>query len=263
MQTASDPNASASNLKDMIMTDQSFAAKILKLVNSPYYGFSGKITTITHAIVVLGFSTVRNLALSLGVGKGITAVKGPSALDLDAFWSHSVATACAASVIGRRKSLSAKVLEEVFIGGLLHDLGKLFLSRYFNEEYTEVLRSASAESSSALDAEVAIFGVGHTSVGKQLADKWNLPAATVAMIAYHHDPDQANDLMISANIVHAADYLARKLGIGNAGGGAEPVLTPDVEMWLNFLPNTWDAIEQDTLQKYAGASTLLQAMVGK
>ena len=217
MQTANDPNTSATNLKELIMTDQAFAARILRLVNSPYYGFSGKITTITHAIVVLGFNTVRNLAASLGVSKGFGVAPAPTALDLNAFWAHSVATACAASVVGRRKSLSAKVLEEVFIGGLLHDLGKLFLDRYLPDQYGNTILFASENNCSIWEAEKECLGISHTEIGKQVAEKWNIPTATTAMIAYHHEPGLSEEYMVSTGIVHAADYLSRKLAIGGAG----------------------------------------------
>jgi putative nucleotidyltransferase with HDIG domain len=263
MQTANDPSVSAKNLKDIISSDPAFAAKVLRLVNSAAYGFPGKITTITHAIVILGFSTVRNLATSLGVGNGFGAARGPSALDLRNFWSHSVATAYAASVIGRRKNCSAKQLEEVFIGALLHDIGKLFLNRYFAEQYIVTLKFAKFGNITLLEAEKTALGIEHAMIGKQVASKWNLPAATAAMVAYHHDPSQSNEYMESVCIVHVADYLVRKLKLGNAGDDTEPVLAPEVDQWLNFLPNVWDTLEQETLAKFEGSADFLQAMLGK
>jgi HD-like signal output (HDOD) protein len=262
MQTANDPASSATNLKDIIMTDQAFAAKVLRLVNSPYYGFSGKITTITHAIVVLGFGTVRNLATSLGVSNEFRAVRGPSALDLRLFWTHSVACACAASVIGRRKGLSAKLLEEVFIGALMHDLGKLFLNRYFPEQYAVTLKYARAANCSLLDAERHALGIGHTVIGGYVAQKWNLPAATTSMINLHHSPASAERYMETVSIVHAADYLVRKLKAGNAGDSADPTLSPDVEDWLTFLPNVWKELEVETARKFDEAAGLVSAMSG-
>jgi len=262
-QTANDPSVSAKMLKDIISTDPSFAAKILRLVNSASYGFPGKITTITHAIVILGFSTVRNLATSIGVASGFGPSNSSSPLDMNAFWSHSIATAYAASIIGRRKNASAKLLEEVFIGGLLHDIGKLFLNRYFPDQYAVTLKYAETGNVSLLESEKMLLGIGHPNIGLQVAEKWNLPPATAAMIAYHHNPSQAGPYMESVCLVHAADYLARKINLGNAGDVAEPVLAQEVDDWLGFLPTVWDAIEQETRQKFEGASEMLQAMVGK
>jgi HD-like signal output (HDOD) protein len=262
MQTANDPTSSATNLKDIIMTDQAFAAKVLRLVNSPYYGFSGKITTITHAIVVLGFGTVRNLATSLGVSKEFRAVSRTFALDLRLFWTHSVACACAASVIGRHKGLSAKLLEEVFIGALMHDLGKLFLNSYFPEQYAVTLKYARAAQCSILDAEKYVLGMGHTVIGGYVAQKWNLSPATTAMISQHHSPGSAEKYMETVSVVHAADYLVRKLKAGSAGDDLEPTLCPDVENWLMLLPNAWKELEFETARKFEDSANLVTAMAG-
>jgi putative nucleotidyltransferase with HDIG domain len=263
METANDPTASATTLKNIIMTDQAFAAKVLKLVNSPYYGFSGKISTITHAIVVLGFGTVRNLATSLGVSGEFRASKGPSPLDLGLFWTHSVACACAAAVIARHKNVSAKVIEEVFIGALLHDIGKLFLNRYFPEQYAVTLKYARAAKCSVLDAGKHSLGISHSAIGGYVALKWNLPPATAAMVTLHHSPGLADKYMETVSIVHAADYLVRSLKAGNAGDDTEPTLSPDVEDWLMFLPNVWKQLETETARKFEDASGLVKSLAGR
>jgi putative nucleotidyltransferase with HDIG domain len=262
MQAANDPESTATSLKDIIMIDQAFAAKVLRLVNSPFYGYSGKITTITHAIIVLGFATVRNLAISLGASNEFRAAKQPSALDLRLFWAHSVACACAASVIGRRKNLGAKHLEEVIIGALLHDLGKLFLNSYFPEHYAVTLKYARGAKCSVLDAENHALGIGHTVIGGYVAQKWNLPPSTTAMISQHHSPGTAGRYMETVSIVHAADYMVRKLNAGYAGDHLEPTLCPEVENWLMLLPNAWQELEYETTRKFEGSASLVTAMAG-
>jgi putative nucleotidyltransferase with HDIG domain len=263
IQAANDPGASAKKLTDIISIDQSFASKVLRLANSPYYGFAGKITTITQAVVVLGFSAVRNLAASLGVSKGFGYVKSSGIFDLDAFWSHSIATACAASVIGRRKHVGAKLLEECFIGGLLHDIGKLFFVRYIPAEYSDCLRYARTEHCNVWLAEKATLGITHAEIGRQIALKWNFPADTIAMIAHHHEPATARANMASVSIVHAGNYVAKRLGLGSSGDSVEPELAPEVDQWMNFLPNVWLGLEQETRRKFEAASDLLHVMSGK
>jgi putative nucleotidyltransferase with HDIG domain len=262
MQTVNDPTTSASDLNRLISTDQALAGKILRLVNSSYYGFPRKITTITHAIVILGFSTVRNLAMSLGVVNGFDPPSTVAALDRDAFWSHSVGVASAASLIARRKNASAKVLEEVFIGGLLHDLGKLFLDQYFPQQYAIAIKLAKAANITIWEAEKTALGVGHVLIGKRVAEKWNLPPSLVAMISLHHQTAYAKEYMETVSIVHAADYTTRKLKLGNAGDQVEAVLAPEVQQWLNFSPEIWETIEKETIQKFEGAHDFLQALVG-
>ena len=263
MQTINDPTTSATDLNRLISTDQALAGKILRLVNSSYYGFPRKITTITHAIVILGFSTVRNLATSLGVVSGFDPGNMITALDREQFWAHSVAVASAASLVARRKNASAKVLEEVFIGGLLHDIGKLFLDQYFPQQYTIAIKLAKAANISIWEAEKTALGVGHVLIGKRVAEKWNLPPSLSAMIALHHQTAYAKEYMEIVSIVHAADYLARKVKLGNAGDTLVPAVAPEVQRWLNFSPEVWETLESDTLSKFEGATDFLKIMIGK
>jgi len=262
MQTVNDPTTSATDLNRLISTDQALAGKILRLVNSSYYGFPRKITTITHAIVILGFSTVRNLATSLGIVNGFESTGAVPALDREAFWAHSVAVASAASLIARRKNASAKVLEEVFIGGLLHDIGKLFLDNYFPQQYAIALKLAKAANISIWEAEKTALGVGHVLVGKRVAEKWNLPASLTAMISLHHQTAYAKEYMEIVSIVHAADFLTRKAKLGNAGDFVPAVIAPEVQQWLNFSPEIWETLEKDTVAKFDCARDFLEEMVG-
>ena len=144
MQTINDPNTSAADLNRLISADQALASKVLRLVNSSYYGFPRKISTITNAVVILGFNTVRNLTTSLGVFNAFDAQGQKTALDRDEFWAHSLGVAVAAGVIARRKGIGSKSVEEVFIGGLMHDIGKLFLDQYFPDQYAIAIKLAGA-----------------------------------------------------------------------------------------------------------------------
>src|SRR6478672_2637103 len=113
MQTVNNPDTSAEDLNKLISMDQGLSSKVLRLVNSSYYGFPRRISTITHAVVILGFNTVRNLTTSLGVFNAFDACGQQTALDRDKFWAHSLGTAVAAGVIARRKNIPAKSVEEV------------------------------------------------------------------------------------------------------------------------------------------------------
>jgi putative nucleotidyltransferase with HDIG domain len=260
MQTINEPSTSAADLNRLISSDQALSGKILRLVNSSYYGFPRRIATITHAIVILGFNTIRNLATSLGVAKAFDQ-RGPSALDRDQFWAHSVATAVGAWIIARRRNLNAKVTEEVFVGGLLHDLGKLFLDQYFPDQYAIAVKLARAANISIWDAEKTALGIGHVLVGKRVAEKWNLPPTLMAMIALHHQPSFAKEHFETVAIVHAADRLARKLKLGDGGDPGIPPLDPEVEKWLNFSPQVWEAVEQDTIKKFEDAKDFMKISI--
>ena len=257
MQTINEPTTSAADLNRLISSDQALSGKILRLVNSSYYGFPRRIATITHSIVILGFNTIRNLATSLGVAK---AFENPNetAIDREGFWAHSVAVAVSAWIIARRRNLNAKVTEEVFVGGLLHDLGKLFLDQYFPDQYAIAIKLSRAASISIWDAEKTALGIGHVLVGKRVAEKWNLPPTLTAMIALHHQPAYSKEYFEYVAIIHAADRVARSLGLGDPGDKMVPPLDPEVEKWLGFTPQVWDAVAQDTLKKFEDAKDFMK-----
>ena len=260
MQTVNDPSTSATDLNRLISADQALASKVLRLVNSSYYGFPRKISTITNAVVILGFNTVRNLTTSLGVFNAFDARGQKTALDRDAFWAHSIAVAVAAGVVARRKGIGSKSVEEVFIGGLMHDIGKLFLDQYFPDQYAIAIKLAGAARISIWEAEKTALGVGHALVGKRIAEKWNLPSSLTSMITLHHQPVFAKEYFEITATIQAADHVARKLGLGNSGDPLVPLLAPEVEKWLNFTPPVWEAIETDVCRKFDESKEFLSVL---
>jgi len=262
MQTINDPTTSAADLNRLISSDQAIASKVLRLVNSSYYGFPRRISTITHAVVILGFNTVRNLTTSLGVFNAFDGSGGQTALDRQQFWAHSIGTAVAAGVIAKRKAIPTKLAEEVFVGGLLHDIGKLFLDQYFPDQYAIALKLARAAKISIWDAEKTALGVGHALVGKRIAEKWNLPPSLTTMVTLHHQPAFAKEHFEITAVVHAADRIAHKLALGNGGDDLVPPLAPEVQQWLALPQPVWDSIEQETVQKYADSKEFLKMAGG-
>ncbi len=262
MQTVNSPTTSAADLNRLISSDPALSAKILRLVNSSYYGFPRKITTITHAIVILGFNTLRNLSTSVGIYRTFENHSTSCSLNRTMFWAHSMACACGASVIAKRKNAPSKTVEEVFVGGLLHDIGKLFLDNFFPLQYSVTLKLAKAARISIWDAEKTALGVGHVLVGRRISEKWNLPPTLTAMIALHHQPAYAKEYFEIVAIVHAADYLARRLKVGNGGDDLVGTLAPEVEQWLAFTPAVWERLEQDTNAKFEESREFLQILSG-
>lgn len=257
MQTINDPTTSAADLNRLISGDPALTSKVLRLVNSSYYGFPRRIATITHAVVILGFNTVRNLTTSLGVFSAFDPKGQQTAMDRDKFWAHSLGTAVAAGVLARRKNIPVKAVEEVFVGGLLHDIGKLFLDQYFPDQYAIALKLAAAAKISIWDAEKTALGVGHALVGKRVAEKWNLPPSLTSMIMLHHQPAFSKEHFEITAVVQAADMVARKLKLGSGGDALVPALSPEVQQWLNLTPQVWEIIETETCQKFEGAKEFL------
>lgn len=185
-------NTSAADLEKMIATDQALSAKVLRVVNSAYYGLSGRVSSLSQAIVIVGMQQVRNLALSIASLSMIKATTSRQRALHQLFWRQSLGAAMGAQDLARKRSVPAKALEEVYVGGLLHDVGRLFLFTNFTDTHLEVADRAAREGRLLQDVEYETFGVTHMEVGEELATNWNFPPHLTACIAGHHGPFDAS-----------------------------------------------------------------------
>ncbi len=218
------PQTSAREVSQLISTDQALTAKILKLANSAFYGFPREIATVNHAVVVLGFETVKSLGLSVSVLERFAAGGATTSFDRQKFWEHSIACGVAARMLADR--LRYRVQGEAFAAGILHDIGKLILSQYFTEEFEQILTLTREEDIYIGKAEEQVLGVTHAEIGLWLAEKWNLPDKLVTAIANHHTPGRLDSDAELASLIHLADFLCRREKIGDGGGAKLPSLDP-------------------------------------
>jgi putative nucleotidyltransferase with HDIG domain len=241
------PHTSAKDLGKIIAHDQVQTARLLKLVNSAYYGFPQDITKVTTAIVVLGFNSIRQLLLSSAVFEMFEneKVEGFRRMDL---LRHAVATAIASRTIG--KHLAHPELEELFVAGLLHDIGKVVMDRYFHEEYATVIERAVEEGITFHTAERDLLEYDHTIVGQMLAKHWRLPDKLATMIANHHHPASAGRHGRDTAIVHLADILARAKQFGSGGDHVMPELDPWSWEILALDPAKLDPILTELEEQY-------------
>src|SRR5579871_495325 len=169
METVNNPDTSAEDLNRLISMDQGLSSKVLRIVNSSYYGFPKRISTITHAVVILGFNTVRNLVLGVSAFGLLSQKSMPYGLNRAKFWEHSVAAAVGASILAKQRLPKVRnAPEEGFIGGMLHDIGALFLDSYFPVQYAVAMAFAAREQKSARDAEALVLGIDHILVGRRI-----------------------------------------------------------------------------------------------
>lgn len=208
-----DNTASAQEIGDIIQRDQVLSARLLKLVNSPVYGFPKRISSVTHALVLLGFNVVKGLVLT-------TAVFNDLAKETSGLWKHSLGTALLSRHIGRE--LGVLDPEECMIAGLLHDLGKVILAHLALEEYVGAMAEAHRRGCHISVVEQEIFGVDHSRIALWLALRWHLPDRLTDALTYHHNPSRAKSSVQMAAIVHLADILARAQEYGEAGDGTLP-----------------------------------------
>jgi len=226
MDLLDDPNTGAPEINRVMARDPALASKILKLVNSAYYGLSNRVSSLNQAIVILGFKTVKSVALSASV---MGLFKGPAdagLFDKAVFWKHSIACACVARLVARKqKGLDP---ETAFSGGLLHDIGKLVLDHYVPADVEEIVKRAELDKSSFLDAERKILDTDHAEIGRWVTEKWGLPKELVSAIGYHHDLAGAPTPELVA-VIQFSNYLAKLKGIA-ASGSFEPHELPK-EVW--------------------------------
>lgn len=229
-------NASAAEIAAEIGRDQVLAAKVLKLVNSGFYGFRQPVTTITHATVLLGTDVVRTLVVTSTVVDMVFAMNER----MEGLWEHSVATARAAGALAERCRLSAP--EEVAVCGLLHDIGKVIVAQAFPAEHARIRQLVDQQNCLQIEAEQEVLGVAHPEVGMWLLKKWSFPPGLVNPVAYHSNFHPRRDYADRTAVVHLADILVRAKGIGFPGDRRIPSLDPEAWAVLGLETDDLDDV---------------------
>jgi HD-like signal output (HDOD) protein len=244
-----DPKSSAQDLAKIITDDQVLTARLLKLVNSSFYGFPQRISTVTNAIVLLGFDAIRSLLLTTSVFDLFSGRSSDIKRDLEKFWDHSLGCAVGAKVIGNH--LRHDKIEELFVSGLLHDIGKFVEMLFLPDEFAKVVAIVNHKNTLMITAEEQVLGYSHAEIGKLLAGNWNLPIKLEEVIAHHHQPAAAGSFTTEASIVHLADIFCRALNMGYGGDNKIPPL--DKFAWESLKIKT-DAVESimETMQDEYG-----------
>jgi putative nucleotidyltransferase with HDIG domain len=220
--TAADPDSSALDLGQHIAADQSLSATLLKLVNSAYYGFYRQISSVTQAIVMLGFLEVRNLALTATAFRAF----GDSNSDYDRnqLWRHSLATAMAAEHIAKLRKMEK---EGSFEAGLLHDIGKVALDMLYPEAFLRAAHRAHEEEKYIAETLRDEFGMDHTEIGGLLGEHWNLPPTVVDAIRFHLEPEKAETAPELTHLTAVANVLTYEADLGEKSNG-KPLAYPQV-----------------------------------
>jgi len=225
MRLVSDPQCPLGPVAKAISADPPLAIKTLRLVNTAYYGVRHRVSTIEHAVVLLGTKVIKNLAFTATV---LDIMRG----GMGSLFEHSVC--CGATMRCLAENGHSEAIpsgEEAFVYGLLHDIGKVILQEYLPEECRQVDRLRQTRGVPAYEAERAIFGVDHAQLGARLARKWNLSQDVVDGIGGHHDLSQCKEEALKpvAALVGVADYISERCGFPSAEGS---VTRLDEEAWL-------------------------------
>ena len=202
-----DPDAALEDVGVIIAKDPGMTAKILKLVNSAFFGLRREVSNPTDAAAFLGLDTIKSLVLSLNAFSQYESVK-TDGFSLAALWNHSLAAAAAAKRIAQLEKSVAKTVDHAFAAGLLHDVGKTVLAFNFPDQYGKTIQLAQSQGADLLKAEQETFGANHADVGGYLLGLWGLPVPVVDAIALHHQPSLgAGEGFTPLTAVHAANAL--------------------------------------------------------
>lgn len=252
-----DPNTTSDKLASLISSDPAAAMKILKVVSSPIYGLHGNIDTISQAILFLGFREVKNIVFALSVMNAFSKDKRLVNFRPMDFWAHSIGVGIATRMIG--KARGEKNLENYFLAGVFHDIGKLLFLEFAHEEYARVLEIVEEKNCLIREAEMEVFGIDHARAGKLLAGKWKLSQKIQDTIYHHHEgvlPDGKNDLVAA---VHVGDIIARITSLGYPGDNLVP--EPNFDVWnqLNLPKGFFTSMRKDLQKNIEGITKLMMS----
>lgn len=208
MELVQDPNSSAAQLSKVISHDTGLTSRVLRLVNSAYYGFPKQISSIQHAIMILGFTTIRGLVLSSSIFK-IFAQKNEiiKVLDYKKLWKHSLITAISSKKIN--KLLYSKEEDDIFSAAILHDIGKIILDQYDHDNYVKVLQEVSSSVDYKIfEAERKFCGITHQDIGYMVAEEWNLPENLTDIMRYHHNPLESANFTKLSGIIYLGNLIS-------------------------------------------------------
>ncbi|EPR43378.1 metal dependent phosphohydrolase [Desulfovibrio sp. X2] len=227
------PRSSASHVAEVIGRDQSLSARLLRIVNSPFYGFSGRVDTLQRAVAIVGTIQITNLALGIAVTTVFSGIP-PEFLDMRAFWEHSVSVGVLARLLATHVGTGGE--ERMFVAGLLHDVGRLAVFRNFPEHARRMVLLGAAECEPMDALERREWGVSHARVGSLLMAQWQLPENLQRVVDCHHAPGRA-EAPAEAALVHVADLVAHALALGHSGTRRVPPLDPAAWKRLGIQPS--------------------------
>lgn len=237
-----DPRVNANDIGKVICQDTGLTARLLKIVNSAFYGFPSRIETVSRAVTVIGLRELRGLVLAASAVEAFSKIPN-ELLNMVKFWRHSVYCGVVAQLLAERCHVLHS--ERLFVAGLLHDIGKLILSHRLPEQMGEVVQRCKVEEKPDYEIEQEIFGFDHTEVGGELLKVWQMPKTLEAAVRHHHNPSQADDAIMDVCLIHIANEMTLIAETGLELEGAIPNISPYAWQTTNLDPSVMDDIFQE------------------
>ena len=221
------PRSSAAQLAEMVSKDTSLASRLLKLVNSAFYGFPSRIDSITRAVTLIGTNELTTMALGISVVNAFKDIPG-GLMSVEGFWRHSIACGIFARLLAAHKIGTSA--EQLFVGGLLHDIGRMVMLQQIPAAYAEVLKQARREQTLLVVSEKQLLGFDHTDVGCLLCKEWRFSKALEEMINCHHLPGRGR-YALNGCLIHLADIMAKVYFVGQAECGCVMISSLQEKAW--------------------------------
>ena len=229
-------DTSVREISRVVEADQSIAMKILRLINSSFYGLSRSVYSVQQAIVLLGANTLKNILITASVFQALSRKSQKAGLNREAFWQHTMECGMIARCLDDKINCGRE--EEGFICGIIHDIGKVVLDQYFHDQLLSVLNKTRKEGISFYQAERELLGITHAEIGSRLAELWYLPDNLVEVIAQHHDFRPDGDYARQAALIQISDMLVYH----HAAQRGKSSLIPEVD------PLCWHTLDLDPRQ---------------
>lgn len=243
-----DPDSSADDVAKVISSDPAVSTNILRIVNSAYYGLQVRVSSVSLAVSIMGFAMTKKVALKAAVFSRFAKKRAPQGstpehFDPSVFWRHSIFSGIAARALGQASSRFARSnSEDLYICGLLHDIGKIILLENCEEQYAKVLKAVAKTGHSEVEVENEMLGFNHADVGSVLAIKWFLPEDLTIAIRYHHAPSKDPFHKSLSSLIHLADRVAWNAGKPSTKGLREPQLDLEVYDQVGLDPEQVEAL---------------------
>ncbi len=221
------PQSSIKDISEIISGDPGLTSRLLRLVNSAFYGFPSKVETVSRALLMVGTQQMRDLALATSVMSLFKGIPG-HLVSMESLWRHSVACGLAARMLAkvRQSEVNAELL---FTAGIIHDIGRLVIYKKIPETAQEMIIRCRDSKEPLYLVEKEVLGFDHSDLGRMLAQSWNLPPSLEEVLACHHFPQVAKQYPVETGLVHIADYIAHAIQLGDSGEQYIPPL--DEEVW--------------------------------
>lgn len=255
LRLAADPESTTDELRRVISTDQALTSQILKIANSAMFGMVREVKTLTQAIMTLGFSTIKSVVIASSA-KNLYS-RGGTGLQERVLWEHALVTALSGRAYA--KAFRSPRVEEAFLGGLMHDIGKSVMGIKFPDRYGALVRAIYNGEADGLEMELETFGFDHTMVGEALLMGWNLPASMVQAVRWHHDPSHApaEDQALTAFVALGNQMaLDRKVGLGRPESLA--ACTAQACEVLGIAPESLEGYQLQVLEALESDKTLIR-----